>query len=747
MTLFLAFIVVCVFVIVMCFQYYSKLHTTIRTESKGYLQEVALRIGNNMDRIIGDNYAALHNMASSVEALNDAPMTEVQALLQKQQSRWKYKNIMLVDEKGLAYDLNNNKISITFDSDMRKNILAGMESISTTQMINNQEFIVFSVPLNRFVIDGKSMVALAGSYDPEEFVKVLSMDSFNEQAYSQIITKSGEVITRPTSNYAMNTGYNMFTSLQNAKIDGNRTLQDIQADIQKDISDQVRLTFEGVDRYMVYTAINPEEWYLLTFVPAKVVNEKSDAMLRTTVLLCALVALSFSGLCVVLVLIFNNNRRKLERIAYVDAVTGGNTVQRFHELAKETLDAHPAKAYAFTYTNIESFKVLNEQFGRQACDALLKCFYQYINENLREGECIGRLFGDNFCILYEFTNEKETSDRFDELQANAGQYMQDNNITWSIPSVEFGVYIIDNRELSFAQMADRAKLALKEAVWLFGNKVAFYNDGVRRKLFREKQLEDQMESALANYEFHMFLQPKYRLPDEIVGGAEALVRWINPVEGMIFPDEFIPLFEKNGFIVKLDLWMFEEACRALRSWIDRGLKPVKISVNCSRIHFHNPSFLQPYIETAEKYRIPEGLLELELTESVVFEDTQLLIEVIRSIRAAGFGCSMDDFGSGYSSLNLIQTIPVDTLKLDKIFFRPNTVDSRRTEAVVTNIVSMAKSLSMKTVAEGVEERDQVEMLKRANCDYIQGYVFAKPMNLDSFEQLAFGTSKPKEQQN
>ena len=233
----------------------------------------------------------------------------------------------------------------------------------------------------------------------------------------------------------------------------------------------------------------------------------------------------------------------------------------------------------------------------------------------------------------------------------------------------------------------------------------------------------------------VFLQPKYRLPEERIGGAEALVRWKSVTEGMIYPDEFIPLFEKNGFIIQLDLFVFETVCRTLRRWIDQGMAQVRISVNCSRLHFRDNNFLFEYIRIADKYNMDRSLIEIEVTESMVLENSSRLIHIIRNIKAAGFECSMDDFGSGYSSLNLIQTIPVDVLKLDKIFFHGEGVDLSRTEAVVTNIISMAKALSMETVAEGVEEREQVDMLKRAGCDYIQGYVFARPMDIPAFEKL------------
>ncbi|MEG0321187.1 MAG: EAL domain-containing protein, partial [Oscillospiraceae bacterium] len=294
-----------------------------------------------------------------------------------------------------------------------------------------------------------------------------------------------------------------------------------------------------------------------------------------------------------------------------------------------------------------------------------------------------------------------------------------------------------------ADMIDRAKLALRESGGNVSTQVQYhlYDERVRRRLLREKKLEDMMGPALENHEFEVYLQPKYRTDFETIGGAEALVRWNSATEGMIYPDEFISIFEKNGSITRIDLWVFEQVCKTLRGWLDAGRQPMRISVNCSRVHLKMPDFLDKYRIIAERYAVPPELLEIELTENVVFEDVVHLTKIIEDIHKLGFSCSMDDFGSGYSSLNLIQDIPVDVLKLDKIFFRRGTRNLARTESVVGSIVSMARALSMETVAEGVEERRQVDMLKKLGCDYIQGYYFARPMPIHDFETLAFGGSE------
>lgn len=733
------FLVICALIAVFSFQYYMRLSSTIREESEGYLQEVSRRIGSNIDRIVNDNYDVLYTMAVSLEYSGVERIEDVQNMLHKQKEFWNYENILLIDQEGTAYNLSSTETFLTLDQTVREGLLSGQETMSTTQIIKNQEYILFSVPLKNIAIGEKTMVALAGCYAPSSFNQVLSMSSFNEQAYSQIVTTSGTVVVRSFSPYAFKSGYNIFSTLQDAKLKEKRSLEKVAEDMTESRSGQISFEQEGKGTYMVYTPIAPEDWYLLTFVPVEVVNEKSNLLLQSTMLICGLITVIFAGLSAALVYIFNNHKRKLEHIAYVDEVTGGNSIQRFYELASELISPSDSGKYALVYTNIVKFKVLNEELGSANCDDILKLFGMHIAERLTARECMGRHSADHFCILVEFSGEQVLLDKFKQWHTEAERVVLEKQILWALPMMEFGIYVIENGSLPFPQMIDRAKLALREMSHTVDSKLrcAFYNDSIRRQLLREKQIEDKMEKALLDKEFKVFLQPKYHLPEEHIGGAEALVRWQSSGEGMIYPDEFIPLFEKNGFILQLDLFVFETVCRTLRKWIDQGLTPVKISVNCSRLHFRTPNFVHDYDRVAEKYSVDRSLIEIEVTESMVLEDSAQLINIVHNIKSAGFGCSMDDFGSGYSSLNLIQTIPVDVLKLDKIFFRAEGLEIQRTEAVVSNVVSMAKALSMDTVAEGVEERTQVEMLKRAGCDYVQGYVFARPMEISAFENLFF----------
>jgi len=266
-----------------------------------------------------------------------------------------------------------------------------------------------------------------------------------------------------------------------------------------------------------------------------------------------------------------------------------------------------------------------------------------------------------------------------------------------------------------------------------------------RKLW-ERKVEDDMDRALVNKEFKVYLQPKMNSAEETLAGAEALVRWIHPEEGFIPPNRFIPIFEQNGFIVKLDDYMLEEVSHLQAQWLSEGRKTVPISVNISRTHFTREDLAEHICRIVDKYGVPHNLIELELTESAFFDDKNLLLDTVRKMQELGFIVSMDDFGSGYSSLNSLKELHLDVLKIDAEFFRGldeesfregNNIEERGL-LIVAEVIDLAKKLNMQIVAEGIESREQVDFLVSQECDLIQGYFFAKPMPVEEYAEKYCG---------
>lgn len=442
---------------------------------------------------------------------------------------------------------------------------------------------------------------------------------------------------------------------------------------------------------------------------------------------------------------------KLRMVAYVDPVTGGRNRTSFERDIAETIGANPASTYAFVSIDLQKFKVVNDLFGTCYGDLMLKFLYENFEAHLASDECAARMSADLFSLLLKASDEASIENRLEAMVQDANeriaQTLADNEMARPyLVTMTAGIYVVDDPSLPIVQIQDRANMARKKTVALTEGGAAsgrvcacrFYRNDDNVRLAAEKDTENRMAGALEAGEFVVYLQPKVDLRSRTVAGAEALVRWIDPDRGIVPPNDFIPLFEKNGFVVELDLYVFEQVCALLSGWMHAGVTPVPVSVNFSRVHLSDPLFLERFEAIRKAYGVPASLIELELTETLVFENPQLLASVIDRLHEAGYSCSMDDFGSGYSSLNVLKDLSVDVLKLDRVFFDAFDSAGSRCSDVVDVVIDLARRLDMKTVAEGVETEEQAAFLAEAGCDMVQGYLFSRPVPVSDFERLAFG---------
>ena len=416
-----------------------------------------------------------------------------------------------------------------------------------------------------------------------------------------------------------------------------------------------------------------------------------------------------------------------------DDVTGGKNKKEFERIAKDLLRGDGS--YVVVYANIDRFKLINETYGNVVGDQILRQIHKIIDDELRWDEVSGRIMADNFGVLMRYHSLPKLDQRLYRISKQLSELTDEQGNSYGI-ILYFGVYVVEEDETNISVMLEHANLARKKISPSHLVPMGIYDVKESQRLGRDKALEMKMHNALEQGYFVPYLQPKYELEGESIAGAEALVRWIDPEEGMIYPNEFIPLFESNGFIVELDLYMFEEACKLVERWNKEGHPIIPVSVNLSRSHFEIPNFFDYYEYVLKKYDVPPRSIEIELTESLFFNDMESLSVLVQQIHDAGLSCSIDDFGSGYSSLNMLKDVKVDALKLDRVFFESGDNDERGKD-IVQSVIQLAQALDLHTISEGVEEREQVEFLKEMHCDLIQGYVFAKPMPVPEFEKLAF----------
>ena len=411
-----------------------------------------------------------------------------------------------------------------------------------------------------------------------------------------------------------------------------------------------------------------------------------------------------------------------------DRLTRLYSKEFFFQKAQEILVRNPDREYNIVCSNIVNFKLYNDTFGIPAGDRLLKNFAAAI-EDIQGEECIaGRYSGDRFVCLQERGRENLQRAVFERsIRSDLPDDLRNVEIKW-------GVYEITDRFLPMEYMCDRAMLAADSIKGHYNQSIAIYDDTLRKKLLREQNITASMESALANNQFIVYFQPKYRASDSRLCGAEALVRWIHPEWGFMSPGEFIPLFEKNGFISKLDQYVWERTCSHIRQWQDKGYPPLPVSVNVSRADVFQSDLADSMANLTKKYGIDPKLLHLEITESAYTENSKQIISMVDQLRARGFIIEMDDFGSGYSSLNMLSQLKLDVLKLDMKFVQSET--SQGTDrGVLRLVVEMAHRMNLSVVAEGVETQQQLSRLQEIGCDYVQGYLFSKPISALEYDTM------------
>lgn len=297
--------------------------------------------------------------------------------------------------------------------------------------------------------------------------------------------------------------------------------------------------------------------------------------------------------------------------------------------------------------------------------------------------------------------------------------------------MSYGVYTVEDKEMEQRQMEDRAAMARKAAKNNVLTNIVFYREQFKDTLYNRKFIEENMQAAISERQFCIYLQPKYSITKNEIIGAEALVRWLHPERGMIFPDQFIPVIEENGFIKRLDYYIWEEACRFIKRCEAAGINNCPVSVNVSRIHLRDNECIGILSDMIKEYSIPKKLLELEITETA--DDQQISMKALQ-LKEEGFTLLMDDFGSGYSSLNILLETPFDVIKLDRKFMI-NMMLSGKGRLILEQVITMADKLQLGVLAEGVETKEQVELLQNIGCDQVQGYYYAKPMPEDEFYNL------------
>lgn len=429
-------------------------------------------------------------------------------------------------------------------------------------------------------------------------------------------------------------------------------------------------------------------------------------------------------------------RAKMQSALSCDALTGLNTLEKFKNECAAHLEQYSGHSHAIIQFDISKFKIINDKFGFTVGDELLQMCGDALRSSLSDSEICARCFADQFAAFVRYDGLDTLKQRVRHIVDTVEQWRAGSNLSSRI-DLHCGVYILDGSHSAahdIQHALDLAGYALQEAKRHGKSRVVFYDESMRKVSLLHQDLKDGIGLALERKELQVWFQPKVDMLTNIIIGSEALVRWYHPTHGLLLPGSFIPLFERSGDVLRVDFHIFEMVCSTLQRWIKSGINASTVSCNFSSQHFERPEFSRKLVEIASRHAIPHGLLEVEITESTMLRNPEAANIQIKKLKELGFRTTIDDFGSGYSSLGLLQLFAADVIKFDRSFVKRN-IAGRRAQIVLGSMIELTKQLGMSAICEGVETEEQAKILMRHGCYNAQGFYYAKPMPADEFEKI------------
>lgn len=711
-------VVVTVSVLLFCNS--MQIHSFATRYTTAYLTDVSDQVASSLDSRLLSSIRTLQVIRDSAVRFSEA---ETQAFLERKQVFSGYDALRLFRSAGEA----ESWVRETYpEIDPQVQMTAEGACLLS---VPGQETLLYCVQDS----EGRDPAVLVGIKSGGMLQALLETESFGGAGVSLVTDADGSVVAMPRDN-----GFGAaLAALWKAggQAETQQALERMRTDVAQGTEGTVSLPETQAGSLLVhYEPLEYPGWSLITAIPENIVSYGIDRIsLGNQILTGAVILVLFLSL-LLLALSSSRSRRELERITFSDQLTCGMNDTRFCMVAGDLLERH-RREYVLVSMDIQDFKFINKVFGTQQGNRTLQHVYRILSAALDEEEPLARDCGDVFYFLLKERDEARICSRLQQIFQQVNQFNAQQKDPYVL-ELYFGIYAPQEDGESIQDMQEKANLARKRKKGDQRYRYSFYDEELQQKLLEEKDLMGMVEGAVRKGEFVVYLQPKVRLADQRIVGAEALIRWNHPERGLLAPADFIPAAERYRQICRLDRLVFEEICRVLARWKQEGKELPAISVNLSRQNLESSAFLREYRELCLQYDVSPSLIEFELTETILFENPKGVRTCIDEMHALGFQCSLDDFGAGFSSLGLLNDLDVDTIKLDRSFFW-NKRSGQRGLRIVEAILKLAAQLHIRTVAEGIDDAGQVAYLRRAACDLVQGFFFFKPMPVEEFETTAF----------
>lgn len=699
----------------MCMLYIYQTNHNFETELYNYLNDISVRDSEIMELKIDNNLHVMKEASKSLYHKSLDTKEKVISQLKQLDPGIEYSRMSYADANGHSYTKNGKEMDVSNTSFFQK-AMKGEATISNAELNENvkEKETVYALPIFE---DTKVCGVLLITQKKECLVNTLSMGNQEETIYTAIIDENGNFVT---------TGVDW-----SQELDGFEDKDHFEMMHQENLYRYESKTGQAFLLHFQPFAYNG--WHTVSMISADIITNRTR---NANILAFAFSIIILSTVLFIVYQVIHNHRiskKELERIASYDDVTESDNYTAFLSVTKQWLKQTSRKGWCIVHCDIKDFNIINSLLGYIEGDHLLKNVFDMIHQDLKEEERCVRVEADRFVILWQMDDIELIKKRIEFID----HQICESFITKSYHEellLYYGVYVIKESDIAFVKCIDKAKYCKKYCKP--DQKIMIYEDSMYENRMKERKMENRMYHALGNDEFKVYLQPKVdtRAGNKIVS-AEALIRWQDPTLGEIYPSEFIPLFERNGFLEHLDFYTFDIVCMSLAKW-NREIDPnLSVSFNISRSYIFNEHFVKHLTDITDTYGVNRHNVEIEIVESMIFEKPEKLLGVIQELIAQGFQIAMDDFGSGYSSLSMLKQIPFDIIKIDQGFFKTEEHNEEKGKAIVDIIIRLAQILHVEVVTEGIETKEQLDFVKKAGCHVIQGYYFYKPMKLEEFNKL------------
>jgi len=703
----------------------------VSEDARDMLNEIATQLEMRLQSAIASEIASLEFQAHFISRYADIQDPRVMHILREEVDAASFIRLGVILPDGNSVNTDGYVVNLAHREYFKK-AMAGIPNISDV-LRHTQDpdelIMAIAVPIRR----GEEVVGvLRGARFVDEYARLLQITTYGSVGYASVVKRTGEVVLANSSDK----GDVLATSVPYVALpeySEDPSLRVMSASMARGERGMIRHGQGDARRFVDYRPLGINDWYVVTVVMETRMMGKVTTILKSTsrafIIVTAILLLTLA-----LFVIFRERRQALlERIAFVDSLTQLGTWERLLFETRHRLKDYARRGYSYVLIDIDKLKLINTSAGFPVGDLILKSMGRILLRCVESDELVVRVVNDRFAMLLR--SEGPIGSRvgmiLDKLNGLLFEEPLASRTTISL-TFSCGIYPLSEDDVSIQTVHDNAQIALETVKKHRITTYAYYDAALHRNMQRQQELARRFSHAISRREFIIHLQPKFRLADGRIVGAESLVRWNHPDLGLLPPSDFIGMLEEDGRIVELDAFVMREVCSLLVKWKHMGLDPLPIAVNISRVDAMSEQFAEQLDAIADEYGIQRSLMEFELTETAFSDQPERMLATVKRLQGFGFTVAIDDFGSGYSSLHLLKDLSVDTIKIDREFLK-DLSSLKRSETVLKHILELARDLGMTVVAEGVEAQAQLEFLRAAGCHQAQGYFLSRPLPIGEFE--------------